>query len=293
MPRIRITIAFALLAFTLPVISVESAPAADTKVFNSENACLGPWGSSNTLWQGPASRFYAPRGATLTSATLRYSVSSGAQSPTNASGQKIAIWSNSGSLPGTLIGRMAYSSASGFYVTFTGNVVIPSAGTYWFQILSNFSAYFCVNQVQDNTGSESGWTSQIGIAYGSSGSGETTTAWTAFGSPQNAYSFAYSLYSSGPETASISAHSLTAAEKGVVDTLTATTSSSGSITFYSRNKKIPKCINLKVLSTNANCLWKPSVTGNSIVYAIFTSSGGSTVKTDEIRVNVRKRLTTR
>lgn len=275
--------------FLFNLLGNQSAQGADTKILNSENSCYSAWGSSNILWEGPASRFTASRAVTLTKATLRYSVTSGSNSPTNASTQRLAIWTNSGSTPGSLVGRMSYSSYSGNQVFFTGNVVIPSAGTYWLQILSGFSAYFCVVSTQDNSGSEAGWSTQAGIAYGSAGSGETATSFALFGSPQNAYSFSYSLFTAGPSTVSLAVSNQLNASKGQVDTLTATTSGAGSVTFYANRKRIPKCISITTSANSANCLWKPIVTGNSTVYAKFKPAGEAEIKSDELQVKVKNR----
>lgn len=279
--------------FIFNLLAGQSAQGADTKVLNSENICTGGWGSSNILWEGPASRFTAARAITLTKASLRYSVTSGSNSPTNATTQRLAIWSNSGSAPGSLIGRMSYSSYSGNQVFFTGNVAIPSAGTYWLQILSGFSAYFCFVSSQDNAGSEAGWSTQAGIAYGSTGSGETASSFALFGSPQNAYSFSYSLFSAGPSTISLAVSTQLNASKGQVETLTATTSGAGSVTFYANRRKIPKCISVTTSANSANCLWKPTVTGNSTVYAKFKPAGETEIKSDEIQVKVKNRTARR
>lgn len=279
--------------FLLNLLGNQYAQGADTKILNSENSCYTGWGSSSVLWEGPASRFTAARAVTLTKATLTYSVTSGSNSPTNASTQRLAIWSNNGSLPGTLVGRMSYASYSGNQVFFTGNVSIPSAGTYWLQILSGFSGYFCVVSTQDNSGSEAGWSTQAGIAYGTAGSGETATSFALFGSPQNAYSFSYSLYTAGPESVSIAAADTLNAQKGLVDTLTATTSTSGRVTFFSNSKKIPGCINLVVSATTRTCLWRPAVTGSAQVFVQFLPTGKTLVTSASIGVKIKNRASAR
>ena len=269
------------------------AYSADTKVLNNENSCAGPWGSSSILWEGPASRFVAPSAKTLVSATLNYSVTSGSNSPTQASSQRLAFWTNSGSLPSTLVGRMRYASYSGTRVTFTGNVVLPASGTYWVQVQSNFSAYFCFVSTQSNAGSEAGWSTQVGMSYGSSGAGETPTAFTAFGGSITNYSIAYSLYAAGLGSVSVAAAEYVTAAKGAVDTLTATTSTSGTATFFANGKKIPRCINLVVASTSATCLWRPAVTGNARIRADFKPTSGSTVTSNEFLVKILNRKNSR
>jgi hypothetical protein len=281
------------LAVLLNFLSFNPAQAADVRVLNSENSCFTQWGSSNIPWQGTASRFTAARAVTITKLTLSYTVNSGSYSPTSASGQKIAIWSNSGSLPGSIIGRLAYSSYSGYQVIFTGSVTLPSAGTYWMQILSDFSAYYCTLNAQDNTGSESGWSTQAGIAYGTSGSGDTTTAFTAFGSPQNAYSFGYSLYIAGPGTVNLALANPNSISKGIINTITATTSGAGKVTFYANNKKIGKCVAVPVLTTTATCPWKPVTSGAFQLPAIFTPTSGQAGTAQQISIVGGRRNTTR
>jgi len=269
------------------------AYAVDTKVLNNENSCAGPWGSSATLWEGPASRFVAPSARTLVRATLNYSVTSGNNGPNQASGQRLAFWSNSGSLPSTLIGRMSYASYSGSQVTFTGNVSLPASGTYWIQVQSNFSAYFCYVSTQSNAGSEAGWSTQVGMAYGSSGAGETPTAFTAFTGSITNYTMAYSLYAAGPETVAIDLFNRTAATKGLVDTITATTSNPGKVTFYANGKRIAKCINIATNANSAICPWKPTVNGSSRIHSVFKPTAGAEVVSSAVSVGVGKRSTTR
>lgn len=283
----------AFLAILLNSFNFTPTYAADVKVLNSENSCYTGWGSSNVTWQGPASRFTAARAVTITKLTLLYSVNSGAYSPTSASGQKIAIWSNSGSLPGSIVGRLSYSSYSGYEVIFTGSVTLPSAGTYWMQILSNFSAYYCALNVQDNTGSESGWSTQAGIAYGSSGSGDTATAFTAFGSPQSGFSFGYSLYIEGPGTVSLALANPNLVTKGIINTITATTSGAGKVTFYVNKKKIGKCVAVPVLSTTATCPWKPVTSGSFQLTAVFTPTGGQAGTAQTMYLGGGRRSSTR
>jgi hypothetical protein len=53
-------------------------------------------------------------------------------------------------------------------------------------------------------------------------------------------------------------------------TISAVTSRSGLITFYARNKRIPGCIKVKVLTTTASCSWLPAVRGGYLISAVFT-----------------------
>jgi hypothetical protein len=272
--------------------SIAPANAADQIALNNENVCTGAWGSSNVQWQGPASRFTIPAAATITKGTLRYNQVSPNGSSSYTS-QSLVFWSNSGSLPSTKLGTLNPNSYSNLQATFTGSVSLPSAGTYWLQIQNTNGSQFCYQNTVNNTGSSSGWTTQIGIAYGSSGSGTTPTAFTAFGSPQNAYQFSYSLYVAGPETVTIDLFNRSVATKGVVDTITATTSNPGKVTFYSNGKRIAKCINVATSANSANCPWKPAVTGSSRIHSVFKPTSGAEVTSSVISVGVGKRSTTR
>jgi hypothetical protein len=272
--------------------SIAPAGAADQIALNNENVCTSAWGSSNIQWQGPASRFTIPAAATITKATLLYSLLSpnGSSSYTN---QTIVFWTNSGSLPGTKLGTLSPVSYSGLQATFTGSVALASAGTYWMQIQNTNGSQFCYQNTVNNTGSIVGWSTQVGIAYGSTGSGTTPTAFAAFGSPQSAYQFVYSLYTPGLETVSATAAEYLSAPKGIVDTLTATTSTSGRVTFFANGKKIANCINLLVASTSQICLWRPTVTGSARIYTNFTPTGGSLVTSTPILVKIRNRTNSR
>jgi hypothetical protein len=53
-------------------------------------------------------------------------------------------------------------------------------------------------------------------------------------------------------------------------TISAVTSRSGLVTFFSRNKRIPGCIKVTVLTTTASCRWLPAVRGGSLISAVFT-----------------------
>ena len=278
--------------YSLIFSTIQPAVAIDQIALNNENVCTGAWGSSSVQWQGPASRFTIPAAATIAKGTIRYNQlsPSGSSSYTN---QSMVLWTNSGSLPGTKLGTLLPSSYSGLQATFTGSVSLPSAGTYWMQIQNTNGSMFCYQNTVNNTGSTAGWTTQVGIAYGSSGSGTTPTAFTAFSSPQSGYQLVYSLYTAGPESVSIAAADYFTAAKGVVDTLTATTSTSGRATFYANGKKIPWCINLVVASTSATCLWRPAVTGNARIRADFKPSSDTTVTSNEFVVKILNRKNSR
>jgi hypothetical protein len=58
-------------------------------------------------------------------------------------------------------------------------------------------------------------------------------------------------------------------------TISAITSKSGLITFYSRSKRIPGCIKIKVLTNTATCSWLPAVRGGYLISAVFTPTDTS------------------
>ena len=83
---------------------------------------------------------------------------------------------------------------------------------------------------------------------------------------------------------------------GVVDQLTATVSGgTGKVTFFAAGKRIAKCINVVIVSSNAICQWRPASHGSASVYATFTSSDpaylGST--STPFNVGVQPRTTRR
>jgi hypothetical protein len=62
--------------------------------------------------------------------------------------------------------------------------------------------------------------------------------------------------------------------KGLVDTLTVTTSAAGQVTLLANNKRIAGCI-AKSISTTVTCLWNPTVQGAVNISAVFTPTDTS------------------
>ncbi len=62
------------------------------------------------------------------------------------------------------------------------------------------------------------------------------------------------------------------AQKGIRNTLTATASESGAVTFYANGKKIAGCISLRTQSNVATCSWKPTVQGAVSLTALLVPS---------------------
>jgi hypothetical protein len=74
---------------------------------------------------------------------------------------------------------------------------------------------------------------------------------------------------------------------GLVDQLSATVSGgTGKVTFFAAGKRIPKCINLTLVSLSAICQWRPATHGSTSVYAIFTSSDSAYINSQSIPINI-------
>jgi hypothetical protein len=52
------------------------------------------------------------------------------------------------------------------------------------------------------------------------------------------------------------------AQKGISNTLTASVSTLGNVTFFINGKRVPGCISVKSLSGVATCSWKPASQGS-------------------------------
>jgi hypothetical protein len=62
--------------------------------------------------------------------------------------------------------------------------------------------------------------------------------------------------------------------KGLVDTLTVTTSTAGRVTLLANNKRIVGCI-AKAINATVTCLWKPAIQGAVNVSAVFSPTDNS------------------
>jgi hypothetical protein len=81
--------------------------------------------------------------------------------------------------------------------------------------------------------------------------------------------------------------------KGLIDTLTATSSIAGKITFTANGKRISNCISIPI-ATSVNCLWEPSVQGSVVVGVIFKPTDSSYGQSSaSANVTVIKRTNTR
>lgn len=277
--------------FLLALVTVGSpqASAADPLIMTTAAVCTGAWGTGSNAWAGPATKIYAPSGATITSATVPYA------SASTKNSARLSFYNNSGSLPGTLIGFLSFSSETSNVATFTGtSIVLPSAGYYWVQIGATSSQMNCFTNTANYSGSNSGWLSYAGIAYGSAGTGYSTSSWAAFGNPQNGYQLNFSLFGTemGVGTIDLPAPAAPATFR-TLTSITATTTGSGRVTFFQNKKVISTCKNLIVSSSSVSCSWMPSVKGVLNIYASYTPTGGNAIKTKTIELLVKPRTARR
>ncbi len=81
------------------------------------------------------------------------------------------------------------------------------------------------------------------------------------------------------------------AQKGVRNTLTASSSDDGAVTFFINGKKIPGCIGVRTQSTVATCSWKPAIQGSVTLSAILVPNNDQidSVKSGTVTVPVVRR----
>ena len=81
------------------------------------------------------------------------------------------------------------------------------------------------------------------------------------------------------------------AQKGISNTLTATSSSDGTVTFYANGKKIAGCISRPTQNLSATCSWKPTVQGSVTITAILipTDESASAARANLLNVAVIRR----
>ena len=114
--------------------------------------------------------------------------------------------------------------------------------------------------------------------------GGTMTGRTGNGFVRIAYTY------TAPTISLTSAGNSTSASKGVGIVLTAAINSTGFVTFYANNKRIPKCINLAASSGNKTCTWVPTGVKNAQVYATFSQSGSVVATSTSISFALAKRM---
>lgn len=275
---------FSFAGFSLPIAS-----ALDAQLMTTAAVCTGAWGTGSSAFAGPATKIYAPRGATITGATIPYA------SASTKNTVRLSIYSNSGSLPGSLLGFLSFSSEASNVATLTGTAItLPTAGFYWVQIGATSSQMNCYTSSANYTGSNTGWLSYAGIAYGSGGSGYTTTSWAAFGSPQNAYQINFSLFGSELGSGTISLPILqTPATFRANQSITANTTGTGVATFYQNGRAITSCRKLSVSGSSVTCTWKPTLRGVIRVHSVFTPTGGNAIVSNPVQIVVNRRTTPR
>lgn len=132
-------------------------------------------------------------------------------------------------------------------------------------------------------GSLSSTTLTAGNASMPNPTGGTMTGRTGNGFVRIAYTY------TAPTISLTSAGNATSASKGVGIVLTAAINSTGFVTFYANNKRIPKCINLAASSGNKTCTWVPTGVKNAQVYATFSQSGSVVATSTSISFALAKR----
>ncbi len=73
----------------------------------------------------------------------------------------------------------------------------------------------------------------------------------------------------------------------------ATVDQPGTVTFYSRGKKIAGCMKVPVVSNSATCQWKPSARGIQNISAILSPNNGYNNSSSSMNVTVISRTTPR
>jgi hypothetical protein len=205
-----------------------------------------------------------PASATIQSLILKIASGTG-------SGARIDIYADNAGAPAiTSLGALTFNNYSSPNATYTGSVVLPSAGKYWFKFSTTigFQNYYSMTPV--TTGSLTGWS--IGRLAESTNSGASFSTrsdnlvylMTINGSggilPQ-----ASSISLSGNSTATFRQTTILSASLGVAGT-------DGKATFYANGKKIPGCINQQSIGLAVNCSWKPSSRGTIAIYARIVPS---------------------
>ncbi len=81
------------------------------------------------------------------------------------------------------------------------------------------------------------------------------------------------------------------AQKGISNTLTATASDNGAVTFFVNGKRIPGCIGVRTQSSSATCSWKPSLQGSVTLSALLVPNNDliETVRSAPVNVPVVRR----
>jgi hypothetical protein len=234
----------------------------------ASSGCSGYGMSAGTLFT--TIPFTAPSGATLTGFDLIYS--GGATTY-----MTVKVYSdNSGT---NLLGTFTSPSLSGSTTSYTGNIVLPSAGTYWLLFKTGTYVTPCYTYTISTSGSASGWS----VGGYTRESFDTGATWTTRSDTLN---FKYTIY--GNPVVALAINSITYSTGAPVVTyrtpvtLTANVTASSYVTFYDRGKRIPGCINIAATGTSpsmaASCIWRPSIHGVSAVTAkAVPSSGGSSV----------------
>lgn len=228
-----------------------------------------------------------PAAATVQSIVMKIASGTG-------SGAKVDIFSDNAGIPASsALGTLTFSSYTSPNATYTGSVVLPSAGKYWFKFSTTigFQNYYSMTPV--TTGSLSGWSigrmresTSSGASYSTRGD-DLVYLMTINGTggivPQ-----ASSISISGNSTATYMQPFTISASLGVAGT-------DGKVTFFANGKRIPGCINKSSVSLAATCSWKPSKRGSALISAqLVPSNSGYLTSVSQVRnIVVGKRSNTR
>ena len=208
-----------------------------------------------------------PAAATIQSIVMKIASGTG-------SGAKVEIFSDNSGVPASsALGTLTFNSYTSPNATYTGSVVLPSAGKYWFKFSTTigFQNYYSMTPV--TTGSLSGWSigrmresTSSGTSYSTRGD-DLVYLMTIIGTG-GVVPLASSISISGNSTATYMQSYTVSASLGVAGT-------DGKVTFYANGKRIPGCINKLSISLAASCTWKPSRRGSSVITAQLSPSDSS------------------
>ncbi|CAN2207677.1 hypothetical protein MCEMRE196_00945 [Candidatus Nanopelagicaceae bacterium] len=245
-------------------------------LFDSDNGSCSSYGS------GPTRVTDIP--ITIAGAATVSSIVLQIGSPFGENSSQIRIYSDNSGIPGSLLGTLPYSSASGNFVTYTGTISLSTVGKYWFRFSSTSYYAPCYNLSPSLTGSLAGWSLGRVRESGDSAANFTTRS--------DDLAFLFTINGSGGtapvnSSVTVSANSLATFRQAL--TLTASlgvAGSDGKVTFYADGKKIPGCINKSSVSLSATCSWKPSKRGSSAITARVVPTDGSFIASTSVAKNI-------
>lgn len=217
-----------------------------------------------------------PAAATVQSIVMKIASGTG-------SGAKVDIFSDNAGIPASsALGTLTFSSYTSPNATYTGSVVLPSAGKYWFKFSTTigFQNYYSMTPVTN--GSLSGWSigrmresTSSGASY--STRGDDLVYLMTINGTGGIVPLVSSISLSGNSTATYMQPFTISASLGVAGT-------DGKVTFFANGKRIPGCINKSSVSLVATCSWKPSKRGSALISAqLVPSNSGYLTSVSQVR----------